>query len=90
MIPKVVEVGAEDQEVVAVKCEPVEQRIKRRTLFYCPLGDVDDNSLSCPYNTTKDGFTNGEAARHLKNVHKLRPKDMKPGMYKFNKVKIEL
>ena len=89
-ITKVVEVGAEDQEVVAVKREPVEQRIKRRTLFYCPLGDVDDNSLSCPYNTTKDGFTNGEAARHLKNVHKLRPKDMKPGMYKFNKVKIEL
>ena len=79
----------EQQEVVAVKREPMEHVPRTRTLYYCPFKSVDNPAENCKYFTNKQGFTNNAASMHISEVHKLKAKDMKPGQCKFQKVKVE-
>ena len=54
-----------------------------QTLFLCPLD-------KCDFFTTKEGFKNGLAAKHLREIHKLTAADMTvPGKFKFQKLKGE-
>ena len=80
--------SSEEGELIAIKREPMEQRIKKKTLYYCPL-KMPGSEKPCDFNITKDGFTNGAAAKHLKHDHSDKViKDMKPGQLKFKKVKV--
>ena len=54
---------------------------KLQSLYYCPISD-------CSFYTSKEGMKNSKAALHMKNDHKIQAKDMKPGMYKFTKIKV--
>ena len=54
---------------------------KPQSLYYCPVPE-------CSFYTTKKGMKSSQAALHLKNDHKIKAKDMKPGMYKFKKVNV--
>ena len=83
------EVNTPEQEVVAVKREPMEHVPRTRTLYYCPFKSVDNPAENCKYFTNKQGFTNNAASLHISEVHKLKAKDMKPGQCKFQKVKVE-
>ena len=54
-------------------------------LFFCPLN-------GCRFYTDKDGMKNYTAARHLRNNHNVRARDMElapPGYYKYEKIKGE-
>ena len=87
-----VETPAELQEVVAVKREPMEHVARTRTLYYCPFKSVESLAENCKFFTTKQGFLNNDASRHISEVHKLTKQDiagMKPGQCKFQKVKVE-
>jgi hypothetical protein len=65
-----------------VKEEPVPISIpKALSFYYCPIPD-------CSFYTTKEGMKKSQAALHLKNDHKIKAKDMKPGMYRFDKIKV--
>ena len=65
-----------------VKEEPVPiSTPKALSFYYCPIPD-------CSFYTTKEGMKKSQAALHLKNDHKIKAKDMKPGMYKFDKIKV--
>ena len=55
---------------------------KGQTLFLCPVEN-------CDFYTTKEGFKDNSVANHLKIDHKVTAADMKPGKYKFKKVKRE-
>merc|ERR1719228_293450 len=62
-----------DQPKISVKKEaaaPV--KAKPQSFYYCPIS-------GCKFFTTKAGMKTSEAALHLKNEHKLKAKDMKPG-----------
>ena len=52
------------------------------TLYLCPL-------QQCKFYTNKAGMLSGEAARHLCIHHQVRPADMRPGAFKFTKLKGE-
>ena len=54
---------------------------KPLSFYYCPMP-------GCSYYTTKEGMKKSQAALHLKNDHKIKAKDMQPGMYKFDKIKV--
>ena len=79
----------EQQEVVAVKREPMEHVPRTRSLYYCPLKSVENPNENCSYFTNKQGFMNHTASRHIIEVHKLKAKEMQPGQCKFKKVKVE-
>ena len=79
----------EQQEVVAVKREPMEHVPRTRSLYYCPLKSVENPDENCSYFTNKQGFMNHTASRHIIEVHKLKAKEMQPGQCKFKKVKVE-
>jgi len=73
---------ASPNDVQQVKKEqPVNATPKTTSFYYCPFKD-------CPFYATKEGMKKGLAALHLKDDHQIRAKDMKPGMYKFEKVKV--
>merc|ERR1719312_403446 len=76
-----------DDDLVAIKREPVEHKVKKVTLYYCPL-KMPGTQQECGFNITKEGFQNGVAAKHIQHKHKISAKDMKPGKFKFNKVKV--
>jgi len=59
----------------------VKRDIKPQSFFYCPID-------GCTFSTTKTGMKTGKAAVHLKDDHEIKAKDMKPGMYKFTKIKV--
>merc|ERR1719158_9851 len=93
--PKVAEVKDQNppvncikKEKIVIKKEPDTNTNKTTTLFLCPMD-------GCDFSTNKEGMLAtaqraGKAAQHLKMEHKIRAVDMKPGMYKFNKVKYEI
>ena len=70
---------------VATTPPPAASRKKWKTLYYCPVTDT-----GCPFYTVKEGFNDGTAAAHLSQVHKIRKQGMKPGDYKFRRVKTEI
>ena len=78
----------EQQEVVAVKREPMEHIPRPRSLFYCPFKSVENPGEDCKYSTTKQGFLNNDVTNHITKVHKLTAKELK-GKCKFRKVKVE-
>eukprot|EP00092_Neocalanus_flemingeri_P039257 GFUD01042737.1.p1 GENE.GFUD01042737.1~~GFUD01042737.1.p1 ORF type:complete len:306 (+),score=72.36 GFUD01042737.1:24-920(+) len=51
------------------------------SVYLCPIPN-------CNFSTNKEGMRTSKAAVHLKVEHMIRAVDMKPGMYKFNKVKM--
>jgi len=71
-----------DKPALNVKAEvnTTSLKPKPQSLYYCPISD-------CRFFTDKAGMKTSEAALHLKNEHKIKAKDMKPGMYKFEKIK---
>ena len=79
------------QENITIKSEPFASAVPPRkmvTMFLCPIE-------GCDFSTNKEGMyataqRAGKAAQHLKMEHKIRAVDMRPGMYKFNKVKYEI
>ena len=78
----------EQQDVVAVKREPMEHIPRTRSLLYCPFKSVDNPEEDCKYFTTKQGFLNNDATKHVTKVHKLTMKELK-GNCKFRKIKVE-
>jgi len=56
------------------------KKVKPISMYHCPI-------IECKFITTKEGMKNSEAAIHLKNEHGIKAADMKPGMYKFEKIK---
>ena len=56
------------------------KKAKPISMYHCPISN-------CKFITTKEGMKNSEAAIHLKNEHGIKAADMKPGMYKFEKIK---
>jgi len=56
------------------------KKVKPVSMYHCPI-------IECKFITTKEGMKNSEAAIHLKNEHGIKAADMKPGMYKFEKIK---
>ena len=53
------------------------------TLYLCPVDE-------CSFKVTREGFENGTAAKHLKNIHKVKATDMEEkGKFKFQKIKGE-
>eukprot|EP00092_Neocalanus_flemingeri_P010852 GFUD01011685.1.p1 GENE.GFUD01011685.1~~GFUD01011685.1.p1 ORF type:complete len:399 (-),score=114.20 GFUD01011685.1:58-1197(-) len=69
-----------EQSVVKQETIPI-PTTKPQSLYYCPISD-------CSFYTNKEGMKNSKAALHIKNDHKIKAKDMKPGMYKFTKIKV--
>ena len=53
-----------------------------QTLFLCPLPD-------CTFFSSKEGMMAGLAARHLSQEHQIKARDMKPGVFRFTKLKGE-
>ena len=49
--------------------------------YACPLPE-------CAFLVNKEGMLEGKAAVHLRKVHSIKPKDMRPGQFKFRKIKI--
>ena len=78
-----------DKQAVAVKKEAAraievkKEKSKLVTLFLCPFD-------GCDFSTDKEGMRTNRAALHMKIAHKIKAVDMKPGMYKFKKLKYEL
>jgi len=84
---KIITTGNDNNQQYSKKEIKLESKMnvaKLQTLFYCPI-------KPCEFFTSKDGMKGGKAAIHLKNDHKVNPKDMKdnPGMFKFTKIKVE-
>ena len=53
------------------------------TLYLCPVD-------KCSFKVTREGFENGTAAKHLKDIHKVKATDMvEKGKFKFQKIKGE-
>ena len=53
------------------------------TLYLCPVD-------KCSFKVTREGFENGMAAKHLKDIHKVKATDMvEKGKFKFQKIKGE-
>jgi len=50
--------------------------------FACPLPD-------CSFWVDKSGMKGGKAAIHLSKDHMIKPKDMVPGQFKFNKITVK-
>ena len=80
---------SKNKENVSVKYSPnLKEKVLPKpkpgqTLFLCPLD-------KCDFFTTKEGFKNGLAAKHLREIHKLTAADMTvPGKFKFQKLKGE-
>ena len=71
------------QEDIVVKQELASNSTKATSMYLCPMDD-------CNFSTTKEGMKTSKAALHLKMTHKIRAVDMKPGMYKFSKIKCQL
>ena len=69
------------QEDVLVKQELSSNAPKSLSVYLCPIPN-------CNFSTSKEGMKTSKAALHLKKEHKIRAVDMKPGMYKFSKVKM--
>ena len=58
----------------------------KSNFYLCPL----DNLHNCDFFTTREGFENGLAAKHLTVIHKLTAADMTvPEKFKFQKLKGE-
>ena len=68
------------QEVI-IKQELSFNSARATSLYFCPIPN-------CSFSTSKEGMRTSKAALHLKMEHMIRAVDMKPGMYKFNKVKV--
>ena len=58
---------------------PLQSKSEKR--FLCPLP-------SCSFWTDKVGMKGGKAAVHLSKDHGIKPKDMQPGQFRFNKVNV--
>ena len=71
------------QEDSVVKQELASNSTKATSMYLCPMDD-------CNFSTTKEGMKTSKAALHLKMTHKIRAVDMKPGMYKFSKIRCQL
>merc|ERR1719508_316972 len=69
------------QEGILVKQELSSNAPKSLSVYLCPIP-------KCNFSTSKEGMKTSKAALHLKKEHKIRAVDMKPGMYKFSKVKM--
>ena len=63
----------------------------------CPLPNTGSDKVGvvkCNFRTSKKGMKEGEAARHLSKDHQVKAldiviaRDMNPGQYKFDKIKI--
>ena len=53
------------------------------TFYLCPVDE-------CSFKVTREGFENGTAAKHLKDIHKVKATDMvEKGKFKFQKIKGE-
>ena len=87
----------DDDEIVVVYEAPVKapvletdpegRRKKSNTLYYCPI-------TNCKFFTQKEGFKNSQKFKkvvdHLFKIHGIKKEDIKPGRYKFIKVKSEI
>jgi len=72
--------NGKESEADVVKMSKHVKKVKPISMYHCPIND-------CKFITTKEGMKNSEAAIHLKNEHGIKAADMKPGMYKFEKIK---
>ena len=74
----------ENQVVNQIKREDKSKKIpKVEKRFVCPLTE-------CSFWTDKVGMKGGKAAIHLSKDHMIKPKDMAPGKFKFNKVTVNI
>ena len=81
---------AGDSQISAVKREPLEDqpkkkkksKKKRNVIHFCPL--------ECGYSCTQDDFTNTQdPLQHMTRIHKVSQSDIRQGLYKFKRVKLE-
>ena len=80
---------AGDSQISAVKRESLEDqpkkkksKKKRNVIHFCPL--------ECGYSCTQDDFNNTQdPLQHMTRIHKVTQSDIRQGLYKFKRVKLE-